>query len=827
MSLFKTEVEKETTTAPGRIATRTAAKTSPDMETTKTATATTTKTTPTATTSEQQATAFGTLTRAKRRVSRKIDTTEGIRLLQTALDEATDSSTSDMECSDDNSTIGNTTDDAVADPNGFRPPSRRPQRKRKGSTNCDSNTGRKRTGAKLVPTGGTGPQPGHRGYPEGERGPGIRTTKVVNTNVGIRIQQTTADDYRQLVQAVTALNMQFHSYQLTEDKPLKVVLRGVPEDIVEDEINKDLAPQGIRVLECKRMVVGQARRPISLVFVQLTKNDEAKGIFKITHVKKDQITQCHRCQLYGQRNCHAAVQRHAGEVCSVPGPAYGQLQRLPQIAVREEGGSSGPATQECSAQTSAATRPTKTGGPEGLGPPSGKSLHTDGGRHSQPSTSTTKPSYAAAVRKGTTKTVKTAKTVKTKTPKKGKTPSAPSLPKPSPKKPVSSRPSTKSTPAIVDRKPSWRNSYQLDAVLIGETHLRASNRLTLPNFRVYRTDREDARGRVTAILVKSTIEHHADLALDLINIEATAITVNLATGPVKVIADYKAPHRQLLEDDLSEIFDTRGAVILAGDLTARHPSWNSSHISPITAIDGPIELEAAVRQVTERVSDSVRYATNTSRAVYDRAFIPREIRDLIREKNRLRRQWQRTLNPSSKAEYNRMARRTKVALDEFRNNHWGDFMVRASETPSEFWRAVKVLKGQRVPVPPIHGARGVAFTTENKVEAFTETLERQCSPVYENVDRIGRIHRQVRDVFTAEEDGEPIRPTSPEEVKAIVKSFRPTKAPGPDGVTYRALKHAPKKFVMHMANICNAMLRLHHFPSQWKLADVAMIPKPG
>ncbi|GJQ65109.1 hypothetical protein Trydic_g7254 [Trypoxylus dichotomus] len=468
--------------------------------------------------------------------------------------------------------------------------------------------------------------------------------------------------------------------------------------------------------------------------------------------------------------------------------------------------------------------------------------------------------------------------------------------------------------------------HQLDAVLIGETHLRAGNRLTLPNFRVYRTDRENARGGGTAILVKSTIEHHADLALDLTNIEATAVTVNLATGPVKLVAAYKAPNRQLLEDDLSEIFDTRGAVILAGDLNAKHPSWNSrrtnasgtclrrfaddlhllvdataeptiyphngqpdvldivvmkdvaqfhqltvlnelssdhnpvllqlgqaapedeeprmrqtvswpafanhlsAHIGPITAIGDPIELEAAVRQVTERVADSVRYATNTTRAVDDRAFIPREVRDLIREKNRLRRQWQRTLNPATKAEYNRTARRTKIALDEFRNNRWGDFMERASESPSEFWRAVKALKGQRVPVPPIHGARGVAFTTEDKAEAFAETLERQCSPVYENVDvdRIGRIHRQVRDLLTAEEDDEePIRPTSPEEVIAIVKSFRPTKAPGPDGVTYRVLKHAPKKFVMHMTNICNAMLRLRHFPSQWKLADVVMIPKPG
>ncbi|GJQ68578.1 hypothetical protein Trydic_g17131 [Trypoxylus dichotomus] len=63
----------------------------------------------------------------------------------------------------------------------------------------------------------------------------------------------------------------------------------------------------------------------------------------------------------------------------------------------------------------------------------------------------------------------------------------------------------------------------------------------------------------------------------------------------------------------------------------------SANIAPITTISGPIELETAVRQVTERVADSLKYATNTSRAVDNRAFIPREVRDLIREKNRLRR----------------------------------------------------------------------------------------------------------------------------------------------------------------------------------------------
>ncbi|GJQ78512.1 hypothetical protein Trydic_g11626 [Trypoxylus dichotomus] len=106
---------------------------------------------------------------------------------------------------------------------------------------------------------------------------------------------------------------------------------------------------------------------------------------------------------------------------------------------------------------------------------------------------------------------------------------------------------------LTTRKMELEERYHLDALLIGETHLRASNRLSLLNCRVYRIDRKGARAGGTDILVKSTIDHLADLVLELNNFET--ITVNMATGPVKLIAAYKAPHMQLLEDDL-EIFDT-------------------------------------------------------------------------------------------------------------------------------------------------------------------------------------------------------------------------------------------------------------------------------
>ncbi|GJQ69443.1 hypothetical protein Trydic_g10030 [Trypoxylus dichotomus] len=70
---------------------------------------------------------------------------------------------------------------------------------------------------------------------------GVRTTKVVNTNVGIQIQLASAANYRQLVRLVSAMKVQCHSYQLTEENPLKVVIHGVSEKITEEEVAQDLA----------------------------------------------------------------------------------------------------------------------------------------------------------------------------------------------------------------------------------------------------------------------------------------------------------------------------------------------------------------------------------------------------------------------------------------------------------------------------------------------------------------------------------------------------------------------------------------------------------
>ncbi|GJQ66692.1 hypothetical protein Trydic_g19913 [Trypoxylus dichotomus] len=402
---------------------------------------------------------------------------------------------SDMEFDDDietDTTVTNTSsDESTAD--DFRPPSRRQQRKRKGS--CNSGTDGE---SKKRPVANTNPE-GTSAVPkkEGRIPPvvlrdkarwmrvnaeiqqlGVNIVKVVNAQVGIRIQPATASDYRRLVEIVTNMKVPFHSYQLTEEKPLKIVLRGLPE-----EIQEDLAQQGFATATVKRMTVGPNKRPIPLVFVQLSKSDQSKKIFDIRQVcglyvrveskqiKKNTVTQCHRCQLYGhgQRNCHAAAVcvkcagPHQTAECSKPREApakcalckgphtanYGGCPKAPrpnQVPARPN-----PPARNATRSRQAERRPVTAVAPPK--PTQGMTMEVD---VPQPSTSNAKPSYAAAVKNAAAtpvrrtvvakrtaeKSPKTVKTQRKAAPKKNKPQVAER--KPAPAKPVV--PKTSATP---------------------------------------------------------------------------------------------------------------------------------------------------------------------------------------------------------------------------------------------------------------------------------------------------------------------------------------------------------------------------------------------
>jgi hypothetical protein len=68
--------------------------------------------------------------------------------------------------------------------------------------------------------------------------------------------------------------------------------------------------------------------------------------------------------------------------------------------------------------------------------------------------------------------------------------------------------------------------------------------------------------------------------------------------------------------------------------------------------------------------------------------------------------------------------------------------------------------------------------------------------------------------------------TNPEGVQGAIKGLRVRKAPSPNGIPNRALKHLPQRAASLLVLIFNAILT-HHFPTAWKHARVISILEPG
>ncbi|KAJ8970978.1 hypothetical protein NQ317_003849 [Molorchus minor] len=162
------------------------------------------------------------------------------------------------------------------------------------------------------------------------------------------------------------------TYSLQEDKKLRVVIRGLPEDLPEQEIVEDLQDQGFHPATVQRMRSRRTKNKMPLVLVQQPEGEVSiltalrqccMLLVRVERRASQDIGQCHRCQRFGHaqgtaiREVHGSpamceVRRespHHGmqeaphdpsEVCQLRGTSSCQLQGVPQVP--QEGSSEAP-----------------------------------------------------------------------------------------------------------------------------------------------------------------------------------------------------------------------------------------------------------------------------------------------------------------------------------------------------------------------------------------------------------------------------------------------------------------------------------------------------
>jgi len=88
--------------------------------------------------------------------------------------------------------------------------------------------------------------------------------------------------------------------------------------------------------------------------------------------------------------------------------------------------------------------------------------------------------------------------------------------------------------------------------------------------------------------------------------------------------------------------------------------------------------------------------------------IPPGIQDEIRLKNRLRRQWQVTRDPTLRAEVNHLQRSVTRRLNEWRNDQWSATLESLEPEDQSLWKMAK--RVMRVPTPSPPGQLGESLS---------------------------------------------------------------------------------------------------------------------
>lgn len=141
------------------------------------------------------------------------------------------------------------------------------------------------------------------------------TTKYSSNQ--LRINLTSADDYRELTRYYDTNKIEYHTFQNPSNRPLSVVIKGIPLSVSEDEIKDELTEKDFTIISVTRLL-NRNKFPLPICAIDLPATESSADIYKVTTIlqsivtveprrKSATIPQCHRCQRVGHTKNYCAL----------------------------------------------------------------------------------------------------------------------------------------------------------------------------------------------------------------------------------------------------------------------------------------------------------------------------------------------------------------------------------------------------------------------------------------------------------------------------------------------------------------------------------------
>lgn len=151
----------------------------------------------------------------------------------------------------------------------------------------------------------------------------------------VRINPKTSRAYRALVKKLTELNVNFHTFQLKQERAFRVVLKNMHYSTDVDDIVSAIEHYGHKVRNISNVKSFQTKAPLSMFFIDLEPSKNNKEIYNIEFLlnakilfepprKKNDVVQCKKCQRYGHTKtycwypfrCVKCAQNHETSTCN-------------------------------------------------------------------------------------------------------------------------------------------------------------------------------------------------------------------------------------------------------------------------------------------------------------------------------------------------------------------------------------------------------------------------------------------------------------------------------------------------------------------------------
>ncbi|KAL4084508.1 hypothetical protein QTP88_027923 [Uroleucon formosanum] len=139
---------------------------------------------------------------------------------------------------------------------------------------------------------------------------GVDNFMCKSTTNSLKIQTTDPSAYRALIQFLKTEKAEYHTYQLNEDKPLRVVIRNLHSSTPLTLIKEELEVRCFEVRQVTNVLHKVNKNPLPLFFIDLEPTLQSNEIFQLSSLlhckikveepyKPKQISQCFNCQQYG------------------------------------------------------------------------------------------------------------------------------------------------------------------------------------------------------------------------------------------------------------------------------------------------------------------------------------------------------------------------------------------------------------------------------------------------------------------------------------------------------------------------------------------------